>query len=299
MTGALIHSFGHKDTVQSTSAATSVDVLLPDYTQDAPEEILLLPLNDISQLSISHGSQHHRQLNAHKSIHLKPLHEPSTVFHPHRHLHDLRHAFAQWIIEHKKFYHSHEEKEKRFSIWVHNHHKTVEKNERHGPCKMTKQPVFGSNHFKDLTQQEFKEKYLTGYTGLFHDELERRKKEISDGPRKLKKDSGMVLDPSIHKVNFHETVRQRMLKHNPQVMDSIARQGSTPNCKWYDMSCILRWIWSSTGIQFGTLIGTMEPRYDSNAYPNSVDWRDSGAVTDVRTQGDCGACWAVSLLRRE
>ena len=66
MTGALMHSFGHKEapeTVQSKSAMSSVDVLLPDYTQDAPEEILLLPLNDVSQLAAAtRNSQQHRQL---------------------------------------------------------------------------------------------------------------------------------------------------------------------------------------------------------------------------------------------
>jgi hypothetical protein len=40
----------------------------------------------------------------------------------------------------------------------------------------------------------------------------------------------------------------------------------------------------------------MEPRYDSDSYPQAIDWRNMGAVTDVHSQGNCGACWAITAV---
>lgn len=270
--------------------------------QTQPETILLLPLEE----SNNHGSgppphQHHHQHQQHVQVH-QTAHNNRHAGRFHRLLDDLRNDFEVWTHQHKKQYASAEEKEKRFSIWVDNHHRIQEKNERHGPCQLTQQPVFGSNHFQDLTTEEFQSQYLNA----------RHRKA-----RKLRPTSVPVMGPHV-RTKRHPEVHRRMAQfwnfsqyHHPTTTTTISnwsmptwnmskfnfwdRSGNVSNfwtvnensrfgkdtsyssggrgggsnvfsgkCKWYDMSCFLQYVFETYLYGLGT---TMEPAYDADSYP--------------------------------
>ena len=190
---------------------------------------------------------------------------------------------------------------------------------------MTKKSVFGDNHFKDLTKEEFAQKYLTGYTGPRAEEVpghrllrtdEAMERKLREGIEKTRGRSSTVgrrrksVRPSFHHVKRHPAVQKRYLEFVPAAADAggmskggyrqkhYHEAGSNPyggfwvmGCKWYDFSCIFQSIF--TGHILG---GVREPEYDGDSFPDSVDWRDMGVVTSVHSQGSCGACWAITAV---
>jgi len=188
---------------------------------------------------------------------------------------------------------------------------------------MTGKAVFGDNHFKDLTKEEFAQKYLTGYTGPRAEEVpkhrlhrtdEAMERKLREEIKKSRSSSSMVgrrrksVRPSFHRVKRHPSVQKRYLEFVPVTADAggISKGGyqqknhheadpygefTIAGCKWYDFSCILRYVF--TGHILG---GVREPAYDSDSYPDKVDWRDMGVVTSVHSQGSCGACWAITAV---
>lgn len=282
-----------------------------DYGKSTTDRVVLLPLSPEMIQQQQQQQEQQRKNNHHHQQHIPG----------HRVLKELRSEFEDWMHHHGKHYQSHAEKEERFSIWARNHERTLQKNQQHGPCKLTGKPVFGSNHFKDLTPEEFQDLYLNSKKPRPREEerqqqqqqrratatasvlkppppVQRQEQQQQDveNHNELTAEESMPTQP-IHHPEVHRRIQERW--NRPRVKSyTSSSSGSNKkfNCSWWDVSCILQYIFEKFVYGFYGIGVTMEPAYDADSYPTAVDWRDVGAVTEVRTQDGCGACWAITAV---
>ena len=213
------------------------------------------------------------------------------------------------------------------------HNSIAEKNKKHGPCRMTGRAVFGHNLFSDMDPIEFQSKFLTGYHGPRHKSSGGHVNDLEDdGTGTITTRHSYFREtaasPEEVPMSVHPDIQRKLEEHvmmfgantftkgsNSQLhgmkfqanyassschwydaacfLDNLAtyKIGFLNGCKWWDVSCSLRYIF---GYQY--VGGTREPTYDENTYPSALDWRAMGVVTDVHSQGSCGACWAITAV---
>ena len=169
---------------------------------------------------------------------------------------------------------------------------------------MTGKAVFGHNLFSDLEPEEFQDRFLTGYKGpVAHGHASTTPSNVhphaSGRTRRYK--SAEMKPPKT--VSVHPTIQRKLDEHTEQDASARAnfddykstyyqyRKKFANDCDWWDVSCMLRWIF---GYQY--IGGTREPVYDESTYPDALDWRNMGVVSSVHAQGSCGACWAITAV---
>jgi hypothetical protein len=127
-TGVLFHSFGHASTAvdnasmqaNSDSAQRSDSAGNGNMMVEVPEQIILVPMENISELSEQRRQQEapSLQLGGFYNKHSKEEHHGAR-----RVLIELRDEFESWAQQHGKKYHSDHEKDHRFNVWSQNHHR--------------------------------------------------------------------------------------------------------------------------------------------------------------------------------
>lgn len=233
------------------------------------------------------------KLDSSRSLKFSPLpfmeHKEKHLDHDRSVLESLRNEFDSWTSQHKKSYSSHTEKEHRFQIWRSSHHRIQMKNRMHGPCRMTGKAVFGHGPFSDLSPDEFREKYLTGYHGpKFHKKNTKsaQASQTMRGTPPSQETEGHITPPPVASLKRHPNIQRKLEDHVSGKYSGSFVSG----CRsWVDVSCMLRKIFG-----YSVMGGTMEPVYGEDSYPSAIDWRALGIVSSVHSQQSCGACWAIT-----
>ena len=134
-TGVLIHSFHHSNddsTPENSSQQLkqqSGQVSSTSQIENIPEQIILVPIENISEWVSAQQQQHQQQQQPIMQLgHDMHNHHFDNALRRHDESHggrrvllELRQEFEYWVQDHGKKYHSGHEKEHRFNIWAQNH----------------------------------------------------------------------------------------------------------------------------------------------------------------------------------
>ena len=261
-------------------------------TEEDPDETVLIKLPYPKQgraLSEKYNRRNNMKFNQLPPFmkHSKTKHHGS---HSHEDEHDLRvleslrSEFDSWISRHKKTYSSHSEKEHRFQIWKSSHYRIQKKNKLHGPCRLTGVRRFGHGPFSDLSPEEFRDKYLSGYSRPreIPDKGRGESAQLSGTTRSIslsRRTTGEIMPPALGSVRRHPTIQRKLEAH---VGVSHKYQASfLSGCRsWIDVSCILRKVFGYATIGGKQLnynfIDHFVSHLSNNSPHNTLHFRNKG-----------------------
>lgn len=141
--------------------------------------------------------------------------------------------------------------------------------------------MFGHNIFSDLDPEEFQQQFLTGYRGpRTHEPVERKTPHSyfrdNTGVPKARK-SGEMYPPPLASIKRHPIIQRKLEEQLQDESGTSYKDRFSFNkyrykntkfangCSWWDVSCMLRWVF---GYQY--VGGTREPVYDEGSYPSGA-----------------------------
>ncbi|XP_075482454.1 senescence-specific cysteine protease SAG39-like [Primulina tabacum] len=107
----------------------------------------------------------------------------------------------------------------------------------------------------------------------------------------------------VYNDDAEKAMRFKIFKENLEYIESFNEAGTRPYKLAVNQFADLtkqEFLASYTGYKKGSRPKTIKAtsfRYENvTSVPTSMDWRDKGAVTGVKDQGNCGSCWAFSAV---